>query len=114
LLLAGSAAAMAQAPATGEQIRAAVAGKTLRGVNDFGNPYTYRIMADGTITGVLGKLSEFDDRGRWTIEGNKWCLHWELWSNSEKVCYEVILEGNRLTRIQPDGKRLEGSELSDS
>jgi hypothetical protein len=112
LLLCLADAAWAQTYATGEQVRAAVSGKTMTGVNSYGNPYTYKIQPNGTITGVLGKLNEFDDRGVWTVEGNKWCLHWELWLNSEKVCYDVILDGNQITRVAPDGTRTETSTLS--
>lgn len=84
---------------SGREIRAAVSGARLVGVNKLDSPYTLLMRPNGTMKGVLGKKKQFNDRGRWWVKGDKLCMHWELWLLGTPTCYDIDLEGDQITRV---------------
>jgi hypothetical protein len=84
---------------TGREIRASVSGARIVGVNENESPYTILLRPGGSMKGILGKLKQFDDRGRWWVEGDKLCMHWELWLLGKPTCYDVEVSGDQITRF---------------
>lgn len=84
-------------------IRTSLSDATLTGINQFNSPFIYHYKPNGTLRGISGKLKQFDDRGRWSVEQSKLCVHWELWAGGEKNCYSIIREGNEFKQLKEDG-----------
>lgn len=87
------AAAYATEPASGEAIRAAVAGNTVQGSMAASGPYTEFYAADGTIHGK-------DYKGAWRIEGEAMCFRY---GEDPEACWQVGLAGDQVTWIK-DGQ----------
>ncbi len=81
----------------------ALAGSTTMGVNSYGNPYTVRILADGTTTGVAGHNDEFVDSGSWWIENDMYCRRWNTWLDGATGCFHVVIEGDKVRWLNADG-----------
>jgi GntR family transcriptional regulator/MocR family aminotransferase len=117
LLLAGGAGAqelgaMAGKQLKGDAIAAALAGGTLKGVNSYGNPYTVRVLADGSLDGVAGKNGEYTDKGHWRVEGDRFCRQWQTWLDGKEDCFLVVLDGTQVAWFRPDGSFATAEELS--
>lgn len=95
----------------GSDIRRVISGAALTGINHFGNPYVYTFNANGTISGIAGKHNQYDDRGRWSVEGNKLCTHWEIWGDGKKSCSNVSFSGERFRFIGEGGIMLQDSVI---
>ncbi len=114
IIVAALVAASTQAHAdklTGAQIRATLPGAKIVGVNDLGSPYSVSVKRGGTLQGVQGTMNQFDDRGRWWIEADKLCVQWELWLFAQPTCYDVELDGNKLTRVHYESRTVIQSTL---
>jgi hypothetical protein len=96
---------------TGPEIRASVSGARIVGVNENESPYTLWLRPGGSMKGILGKLKQFDDRGRWWVEGDKLCLHWELWLLGKPTCYDVEVSGDQITRFNLEDRVIIRSTL---
>lgn len=96
---------------SGNDIRDQLAGARIVGVNDLESPYTIWFNRGGTLKGLLGTHNQFDDRGRWWVKGDKLCMHWELWLMGKATCYDIALEGNRVTRMDTDTRTVIRSTL---
>jgi hypothetical protein len=79
--------AVAQDLATGDQIRAAVAGNTVVGSMAASGAYTEYYAADGTIRSA-------DYTGRWTIEGDTMCF---AYGEDVATCWNVRLSGDQVS-----------------
>ena len=89
--------------ANGSDVRRIISGTALTGINSFGNPYVYTYHSNGALSGIAGKLNQYDDRGRWSVEGNKLCTHWEIWVDGKKICYTVAVGGGRVRFLGDNG-----------
>ena len=69
-------AGQAQAAMTGDQIKAAVSGKTLAFTGEFNG--TANFATDGTSSMTL-KAGE-KNTGKWKIDGDKFCSQWSDWA----------------------------------
>jgi hypothetical protein len=96
---------------SGDDIRRHFAGARIVGVNDLESPYTIWFSTRGTLKGMLGTHNQFDDRGRWWVKGNRLCMHWELWLMGKPTCYDVALEGARVTRMDANSRTVIRSTL---
>jgi hypothetical protein len=85
--------ALAEDPATGEQIKAAIAGNTVQGSMMSSGPYAEFYAADGSIKGK-------DYTGKWTIDGNAMCFQY---GSDPVACYGVVVKGDQVTWLK-DGK----------
>ena len=84
LLVASAGAALAAA--TGEEIRAAIAGNTVQGNMDASGPYAEFYEASGAIRGK-------DYAGQWSIEGNAMCF---AYPDTPKECWNVEINGDQV------------------
>ncbi len=84
-------------------IEQALAGSTTQGINDFGNPYTVQILANGQTTGIAGHNDEFEDVGSWWIEGDMYCRRWDVWLDNATGCFNVVIDGDTVRWLNPDG-----------
>jgi hypothetical protein len=81
--------AFAQDLATGDQIRAAVAGNTVVGSMAASGAYTEYYAADGAIRSA-------DYAGRWTIEGDTMCF---TYGEDPATCWGVQLSGDQVSWV---------------
>jgi hypothetical protein len=87
----------AQELATGDQIRAAVAGNTVMGSMSASGAYTEFYATDGTIRSA-------DYAGRWTVEGDTMCF---AYGEDPATCWSVSLAGDQVSWLV--GGVVEGS-----
>jgi hypothetical protein len=85
--------ALAQAPATGDAIKAAIAGNTVQGSMASSGVYTEFYAADGTIRGK-------DYTGAWRVEGDAMCFKY---GTDPEACWAVGLAGDQVAWLK-DGK----------
>jgi hypothetical protein len=88
-LVLGAGIAGAAELATGEQIRAAIAGNTVQGSMVESGAYTEFYAADGTIRGK-------DYTGTWTIEGDSMCFAY----GEAPSCWGVRIAGDQVTWVK--------------
>jgi hypothetical protein len=79
--------------ATGDQIKAAVAGSTIQGSMDSSGPYAEFYAEDGVVHGK-------DYKAGWSVEGDTMCWMYE---GSPKDCWGVEIDGDKVKWIK-DGK----------
>ena len=68
----------------------------VKGVNDYGNPFTISYAANGSMSGVAGKDDEFEDSGKWWVKGNMFCRQYKTWLEGKKACFRVTLRGGQI------------------
>ena len=66
----------------------------------FPGNYTVVIYNIFNLEVTMGKNGELDglsrgkrDKGRWSIEGNKFCLQWNTWTKGKKGCSALKRDG---------------------
>ncbi len=96
---------------TGEQIRTNLSGAHIVGVNEIGTPYNVWLKRGGSLQGLMGKLNQFDDHGRWWVAADKLCVQWELWLFAKQTCYAVEVDGDQITRIEDASRTVITSTL---
>lgn len=93
--------AMAQDLATGDAIKAAIAGNTVQGSMTASGAYTEFYAADGAIKGK-------DYTGTWTVEADKMCF---AYGTDPATCYGVKLAGDQVTWVGASGDEGTGTIL---
>ncbi len=88
-------AALADTPATGEAIRAAIAGNTVQGSMSATGAYTEFYAADGVIKGA-------DYAGTWSINGDAMCF---VYGETPPDCWNARIAGDQITWVR-DGADL--------
>ncbi len=81
--------ALAADKATGQQIKAAIAGNTVQGSMIDSGAYTEFYAADGTIKGD-------GYSGTWTVEGDQMCFKY---GEDPASCWDVGLDGDQVSWI---------------
>ncbi len=70
-----------------------VPGSTIALDTPIGTKIPMRFTADGLVTGEAGVLGTYlgaaKDRGRWSVDGDKLCIKWFRWFDSEPRCMEI-------------------------
>ncbi|MEE4218999.1 MAG: PLP-dependent aminotransferase family protein [Xanthomonadales bacterium] len=94
----------------GEELGTTMRGSTWIYRTVYGDPATFELHADGTMTGRAGHANEEQDEGRWWIEGDLWCRQWNEWAYGESGRYYVSLKGQQL-KIFTTGRRLVDSAI---
>ncbi|MGI9412117.1 MAG: hypothetical protein ACR2PM_00500 [Hyphomicrobiales bacterium] len=92
-----SAALAGERPLTGDEIRAALSGNTVEGVQD-GADWKQYFDRNGQTTYVSGGRAS---PGRWAVRGDRYCSQWppsERWD-----CYRMTGEGDRMTFVPAGG-----------
>ena len=73
---------------SGDQIKTTLAGATGKGESRSGKPYKARFAEDGTVKFSMDDNS-YQDRGKWTVEGDIYCAQWEKIRKGAKACFHV-------------------------
>jgi GntR family transcriptional regulator/MocR family aminotransferase len=94
----------------GDELERAIRGSTWIYKTTYGDPATFELHADGTMTGRSGHANEEQDEGRWWIEGDFWCRQWNDWAYGEESRYFLTLRGQHL-KIFNTEKRLVDSAI---
>ena len=95
--LLAAAGALAQDPLDGAGIATALTGATTQGINVYGNPYTVRFLADGSIEGVAGANDDYADAGTWWLESDALCRQWTVWLGGQANCFSVTLADGKIS-----------------
>ncbi len=100
---------MAEGHMTGEQIRAAISGQTFvdtRPVRYAGTIMTFDTT--GTIEGrpkTGSPVEQFgSDRGKWWIEGDRFCRKWNRWVSGRAGCFSFVRDGDSINWINRYGQ----------
>lgn len=97
------AASIAPALATGEALRARMAGAALLCKTVYGAPCTIELLADGAMRGRAGYANEDRDEGRWWVEGDTWFRQWNTWAYGEPSGYRPLIEDGRVQWLNAKG-----------
>lgn len=81
---------------TGDDLRRAMADKTIIYNVVYGVPCTIDLHADGTMTGTAGYANEDRDVGRWWVDGDRWHRQWEKWVYGEETPYYVVINDEQV------------------
>ena len=76
----------------------------------YGDPTTFELRADGTMSGRAGHADEEQDEGRWWVEGDLWCRQWNQWAYGEESRYYIARNGQQL-KIYNTERRLVDSAI---
>ncbi|MDR3513574.1 MAG: PLP-dependent aminotransferase family protein [Caulobacteraceae bacterium] len=96
-------ASLAPVLASGERLRAAMAGATLLCKTVYGAPCTIELLADGAMLGRAGYANEDRDEGRWWVEGDIWFRQWNSWAYGEPSGYRPLIEDGRVQWLNAMG-----------
>lgn len=94
---------------SGKQLSKILPGATILYKTYYGAPCTIELLADGTMKGVSGHANEDCDSGKWWIEGDYYCRHWDQWSYGEEGKYQVTLEGKHIHWWRPGGRLVDSA-----
>jgi GntR family transcriptional regulator/MocR family aminotransferase len=94
----------------GEKLDQTISGSIWMYKTTYGDPATFELNSDGSMTGRAGHANEDQDKGRWWIEGDYWCRQWNEWAYGEKSRYYLTLQGRHL-KIFNTEKRLVDSAI---
>jgi GntR family transcriptional regulator / MocR family aminotransferase len=81
---------------TDEELRAAMANKTIIYNVVYGVPCTIDLHADGTMIGTAGYANEDCDTGRWWVDGDRWHRQWKQWVYGEEAAYYVVIHDDHI------------------
>ncbi len=71
-----------------------------------GGSVSVRWTTDGQ---VFAKTEEgYADKGKWWLEGDRYCRRWSKWANRKTTCWTFTLEGDTLSWYNESGEK-EGS-----
>ncbi len=109
LIVAGAGAQAAPVPQSEDDLRSAVAGKTVAIDTPLGLPLTVNYGANGIMTGTVGTalavyLGSAKDRGRWHIKNGKLCQKWFKWLGGDMTCLSMRQEGLKIYWRSDEGK----------
>jgi GntR family transcriptional regulator/MocR family aminotransferase len=94
----------------GDELQRAMRGSTWIYKTVYGDPATFELHADGTMSGRSGHANEEQDEGRWWVEGDLWCRQWNEWAYGEQGRYYIALKGQQL-KIYDTERRLVDSAI---
>jgi len=94
----------------GDELERAMRGSTWIYKTVYGDPATFELHADGTMSGRSGHANEEQDEGRWWVEGDLWCRQWNEWAYGEQGRYYIALQGQQL-KIYDTERRLVDSAI---
>lgn len=106
VLLIGGPALGADLDLAGDNLRKAIAGKTISLTTPMGGlPISYR--ADGTMQGRAGALADYTgaarDSGRWWIVADQLCQRWNTWLGGTSYCFRLRQQGGSVHWVRNDG-----------
>jgi GntR family transcriptional regulator / MocR family aminotransferase len=81
---------------TGDDLRNAMANKTIIYNVVYGVPCTIDLHADGTMVGTAGYANEDCDVGRWWVDGDRWHRQWQQWVYGEEAAYYIVINDDQI------------------
>lgn len=94
---------------SGDELRNAVAGKTVYlSTSGIVLPISYR--SNGTMRGRLKAFAaalaggQPVDSGRWWISNNQLCQRWSRWLDGKSYCYKLTRNGQNVVWVRNDGR----------
>jgi len=108
IVVGASAPAMATQLAS-DDLKTAVAGKTVTIETPLGLPITVNYGANGMMTGTAGTalavyLGAGKDRGRWHVRNGKLCQKWFKWLAGDMTCLTLRQDGSRILWRSDEGQ----------
>ncbi|MDX2154919.1 MAG: hypothetical protein SFW09_00285 [Hyphomicrobiaceae bacterium] len=109
VLLLGTGASATPVKLDEQELRAMIAGKTVKIDTPLGVPLTVSYGANGLMTGTVGTvlaayLGSAKDRGRWSVRNGLLCQKWFKWLDAEETCMEVRQDGPKIHWRTDTGK----------
>lgn len=109
IVFAGAGAQAAPVPLSEDELKAAVAGKTVAIETPLGLPISVNYGANGIMTGTAGTalavyLGAPKDRGRWSIRNGKLCQKWFKWLGGDTTCLAIRQEGQKIFWRSDEGR----------
>lgn len=98
MMLALTAVAHASA-LTGDDLRRAVAGKTVA-INTSQGQAIVRFQPNGSM---FGRMGSHEDRGRWWISADRLCHRWNVWLDEQSHCLKIVKSGRTVYWTRDDG-----------
>ena len=77
-------------PLEGDALSELLSGATLSGKG-------YSIFYD-TDGSMRGNVHGYADAGRWWVDGDRYCVQWELWGEGEPLCWQLWRDGKAVVR----------------
>ncbi len=90
-----------------DALRERMPGMTILCRTVYGDPLTIELLPDGAMTGRAGFANEDQDQGRWWVEGDLWCRQWKEWSYGQVARFRIVLEGQSIHWVSPDGRLID-------
>jgi len=97
---------------TAAELAERMPGATLLCRTVYGDPCTIDLMPDGTMRGRAGFANEDLDQGRWWLDGDLWCRQWNEWSYGQVVRFRIVIEGERIHWVTPDGRLIDSGLIT--
>ena len=93
--LAGEASAQ---PLSGDELKAAIAGRHIYLAIPFGGEFPLHYRPNGRVDGIspkslLARLDPTTDSGKWWVEGKNLCQQWQVWYRQARYCFTIELTG---------------------
>jgi hypothetical protein len=107
-LAAATAAAAEPARLSGQTIKETLAGAVIEIDTPAGTTipvrFSRRGLVSGEARGLAAVLGAARDRGRWWVAGDRLCVKWFRWFESEVRCIDLHQDGARLFWRGPEGR----------
>ncbi len=94
----------------GDELRRVMSGSTWIYKTVYGDPCTFELHEDGTLSGWAGHANEEHDSGKWWIKNDRWYRQWNEWAYGEKSSFYITVKGHHL-RLFNKEKRLVDSAI---
>jgi len=109
LIVVGASVPAQAAQLDSDDLRAAVAGKTVTIDTPLGLPITVNYGANGLMTGTAGTalavyLGAGKDRGRWQVREGKLCQKWFKWLSGDVTCLTLRRDGSKIYWRSDEGQ----------
>lgn len=91
---------------SGEEIRTALTGNTLDGIDADGNYVIYYLNSSQMRIAYRGR----EESGVWRINGNNYCRRWETFGSGKERCVKMFRKGDQIDWVQ-EGKITDRSVL---
>ena len=98
-----------QVTLSGDELRHAVAGKTVYlKVSGFDLPIRYAANGhmSGRINAIAASFSRGDgasDTGKWWVDNDQLCQKWSSWLELKSYCFKLTRDGNSVHWVRNDG-----------
>ena len=79
------------------QLLALLTGATIE-MEEYSGKAKVTLHDDGSIQAINQEMVSSD--GHWAIEGDKLCLQFRKWGNSDRLCYTVFQENDRFVQFR--------------